>query len=102
MSLIQPVPLLFPIQRFERMVDERTLQFRAGSCPSKPKRRVIVALKIFYAFFSGIMLSTLRKSASNARGLRRMSGKVVKFGVEGRAKMLAGVNLLADAVQVSF
>lgn len=48
------------------------------------------------------MLSTLRKSASNARGLRRMSGKVVKFGVEGRAKMLAGVNLLADAVQVSF
>jgi hypothetical protein len=31
---------------------------------------------------------------------RNASGKVVKFGVEGRALMLEGVNLLADAVQV--
>lgn len=30
-----------------------------------------------------------------------MSGKEIKFGVEGRAAMLNGVNLLADAVQVT-
>ena len=29
------------------------------------------------------------------------AGKVVKFGVEGRALMLQGVDLLADAVQVT-
>lgn len=34
-------------------------------------------------------------------GRRNASGKVVKFGVEGRKRMLAGVNLLADAVQVT-
>lgn len=32
---------------------------------------------------------------------RNASGKVVKFGVEGRALMLQGVDLLADAVQVT-
>jgi hypothetical protein len=32
---------------------------------------------------------------------RYASGKVIKFGVEGRALMLEGVNLLADAVQVT-
>jgi hypothetical protein len=30
-----------------------------------------------------------------------MSGKEIKFGVEGRAAMLKGVDTLADAVQVS-
>ena len=40
--------------------------------------------------------------ASKAIGATRsMSGKDIKFGVEGRAAMLNGVNLLADAVQVS-
>ena len=29
-----------------------------------------------------------------------MSGKEIKFGVEGRAAMLKGVDTLADAVQV--
>jgi len=33
--------------------------------------------------------------------VRHASGKVVKFGVEGRALMLQGVDLLADAVQVT-
>ena len=32
---------------------------------------------------------------------RNASGKVVKFGVEGRALMLQGVDMLADAVQVT-
>ena len=31
-----------------------------------------------------------------------MSGKEIKFGVEGRAAMLRGVDLLADAVQVRY
>ena len=30
-----------------------------------------------------------------------MGGKEIKFGVEGRAAMLKGVDLLADAVQVN-
>ena len=30
------------------------------------------------------------------------TGKEIRFGVEGRAAMLKGVDLLADAVQVSF
>jgi len=33
--------------------------------------------------------------------VRHGSGKVVKFGVEGRALMLQGVDMLADAVQVT-
>jgi hypothetical protein len=33
--------------------------------------------------------------------VRHASGKVVKFGVEGRALMLQGVDMLADAVQVT-
>ena len=42
------------------------------------------------------------KIASKAMGATRaMSGKEIKFGVDGRAAMLRGVNLLADAVQVS-
>lgn len=52
------------------------------------------------------MLSTLRgnltKNTAKTFGQKRLaSGKVVKFGIEGRAKMLSGVNLLADAVQVT-
>lgn len=31
-----------------------------------------------------------------------MAGKEIKFGVEGRAAMLKGVETLADAVQVGF
>ena len=42
-----------------------------------------------------------RASARNAILTRHASGKVVKFGVEGRALMLEGVNMLADAVQVT-
>ena len=42
--------------------------------------------------------STRITSSSGAR--RLMSGKEIKFGVEGRAAILKGVDLLADAVQV--
>jgi chaperonin GroEL len=38
---------------------------------------------------------------SNIGQIRKASGKDVKFGVEGRALMLQGVDLLADAVQVT-
>jgi hypothetical protein len=34
-------------------------------------------------------------------GASRFMSKEIKFGVEGRAAMLRGVNILADAVQVS-
>jgi hypothetical protein len=42
---------------------------------------------------------TTVKSTSGA--LRFMGGKEIKFGVEGRAAMMRGVDVLADAVQVS-
>lgn len=59
-----------------------------------------------------MMHAALRKSSAEhgwrqAQGLaqrvqtRSMSGKEIKFGVEGRAAMLRGVDLLADAVQVT-
>ena len=52
------------------------------------------------------MLSAIRRSSASVaikhHGTTRLaSGKVVKFGVEGRALMLQGVNMLADAVQVT-
>lgn len=41
------------------------------------------------------------RRASSAGSVRRFAtGKDVKFGVEGRALMLQGVDKLADAVQV--
>ena len=48
------------------------------------------------------MLSFTRRIPYGVRNIasRYASGKVVKFGVEGRALILQGVDLLADAVQV--
>ena len=46
--------------------------------------------------------SASASASSSTRGaIRHMSGKEIKFGVEGRAAMLKGVDLLADAVQVT-
>lgn len=45
------------------------------------------------------MLRSVRQ-VSRPLAKRFASGKVVKFGVEGRALILQGVDLLADAVQV--
>ena len=44
-------------------------------------------------------LSSRRVTSMGAT--RAMSGKEIKFGVEGRAAMLKGVDTLANAVQVS-
>lgn len=43
-------------------------------------------------------LAARRATAGSVRKLA--TGKDVKFGVEGRALMLQGVDMLADAVQV--
>lgn len=43
-------------------------------------------------------LAARRTSVGSVR--RLATGKDVKFGVEGRALMLQGVDMLADAVQV--
>jgi len=54
-----------------------------------------------------LQASLRRASASSSSALRaggairHMGGKQIKFGVEGRAAMLKGVDLLADAVQVT-
>ena len=54
-----------------------------------------------------LQASLRRASASSSSALRaggairHMGGKEIKFGVEGRAAMLKGVDLLADAVQVT-
>lgn len=45
------------------------------------------------------MLAARRATAGSVRKLA--TGKDVKFGVEGRALMLQGVDMLADAVQVT-
>lgn len=42
-----------------------------------------------------------KQSTHGLNSIRHASGKVVKFGVEGRALMLQGVDMLADAVQVT-
>lgn len=47
------------------------------------------------------MLRTTVSRASRSLGQRLASGKTIKFGVEGRALMLQGVDQLADAVQVT-
>lgn len=45
--------------------------------------------------------SALAARRATAGSVRRLAtGKDVKFGVEGRALMLQGVDMLADAVQV--
>jgi hypothetical protein len=52
---------------------------------------------------SSLKRSLLNKSitfSSNSGARRLFSGKEIKFGVEGRAAILKGVDLLADAVQV--
>ena len=51
-----------------------------------------------------MMRTVLQRSATRSLRptARMMSGKEIKFGVEGRAAMLRGVDLLADAVQVGF
>jgi hypothetical protein len=52
------------------------------------------------------MLSSLYKNAArtalkrSANGSTRGFAKEIKFGIEGRAAMLKGVDTLADAVQV--
>ena len=49
-------------------------------------------------------MNTLTRSiaSKSLRGVRTMAGgKDIKFGIEGRNSMLAGVNQLADAVQVT-
>lgn len=47
--------------------------------------------------------SALAARRASAGAVRRLAtGKDVKFGVEGRALMLQGVDMLADAVQVSW
>ena len=49
-------------------------------------------------FSTAARLSTANFARTAAR---YQSGKIVKFGVEGRALMLQGVDMLADAVQVT-
>ena len=46
-------------------------------------------------------ISKISQRLTMRTSVRFASGKVVKFGVEGRALMLDGVNQLADAVQVT-
>jgi hypothetical protein len=49
-----------------------------------------------------LLQSAIQLTRSNVARRGMASGKEIRFGVEGRAAMLKGVDLLADAVQVSF
>ena len=54
------------------------------------------------ALRTGFRSSSRSVRVNNAVFHRTMaSGKEIKFGVDGRAAMLKGVDMLADAVQVS-
>ena len=59
------------------------------------KRRTVTMLR------SGLSKAALRAARPSATTTRFMSGKIIKFGVDGRNAMLKGVETLADAVQVS-
>ena len=65
------------------------------------------AKKPHFRLYVFAMLSALAKSAAvrqvaaRSLGSTRGFAKEIKFGVEGRAAMLKGVETLADAVQVS-
>ena len=52
------------------------------------------------SFRKAALASVTRASPHNAFGASRTFAKEIKFGVEGRAAMLKGVDTLADAVQV--
>lgn len=47
-----------------------------------------------------MLSSVLKRSARKAVISRGFAAKEIKFGVDGRAAMLTGVDTLADAVQV--
>jgi hypothetical protein len=52
-------------------------------------------------FYKKAALASLTRTAHHgAFGASRGFAKEIKFGVEGRAAMLKGVDMLADAVQV--
>ena len=68
--------------------------------------RKVQRIHNFFLFYSPHTIMLVRSKFVRASRLalqaqRQASGKVVKFGVEGRALMLQGVDLLADAVQVT-
>lgn len=47
------------------------------------------------------MLSRVARSAPRVNALQSRGYKLLSFGGEGRQKLLAGVNMLADAVAVT-
>jgi len=49
----------------------------------------------------GRAMAHTKKSSIDAGAVRCLSGREIKFGVDGRSAMLKGVNTLADAVQVT-
>lgn len=51
---------------------------------------------------SGTAVSKAMQKGPSSIGAKRFMAKEIKFGVEGRAAMLKGVETLADAVQVRF
>lgn len=52
------------------------------------------------SFRKAALASVTRTTPHSAFGATRSFAKEIKFGVEGRAAMLRGVDILADAVQV--
>ncbi len=48
-----------------------------------------------------LLQTAIQSTRSNVARRGMATGKEIRFGVEGRAAMLKGVDLLADAVQVS-
>jgi hypothetical protein len=69
-----------------------------------PRQTLFFSIHCKLAMLSNVLLKQAsRRSAAAAAAVmtgRRGFAKEIKFGVEGRAAMLRGVDVLADAVQV--
>ena len=86
------------------MEDSATLPAQPSVCKfslsqNRPKKILEEMMRAAFRK-TGAIASRKGLSSSYMGATRAMSGKEIKFGVEGRAAMLRGVDTLADAVQV--
>jgi chaperonin GroEL len=85
------------------VLSTQTFFFSRLASQQQSKKKPARKLRIDRApVFSKLKMLSSRVNRSVITTAKRFaSGKAVKFGVEGRALMLQGVDMLADAVQVT-
>jgi hypothetical protein len=85
-----------------RITGERSTQSRSSTFFDAPISHFSSRVTRYTMIRSSLTASKLAQRAVSRRtgAVRTMAGKEILFGVEGRAAMLRGVDMLADAVQV--